>query len=335
MTAPSGETGGSRTAPTPRVLGIRPTDLLGRYGAPLGLVILSIFLALRSQYFLTPDNIANISRQSAVIAILAIGQLIVILTAGIDLSVGALLALCVTVLASLAIKMGVNAYAAILACLLLGLLLGVTNGLLLTKLHLPHPFISTLGMMNVARGLALIITGGFPISNFPDKAVTYIGSQEIAGVPAAFLLVVALYVLGHLMLTRTTVGRQIYAVGGNREAARLSGVNVDRVLVLVYGLSGLMSGLGALVLAGRVNSGPPNAGLGIELDTISAVIIGGASFFGGRGTMGGTMIGVLFIAVLRNGFNLLNVPGEFQILLIGIIIVGAVYIDVLRRRAGR
>src|SRR5205823_14727150 len=157
---------------------------------------------------------------------------------------------------------GINPYLAILACLVLGLLLGVTNGLLLTKLHLPHPFISTLGMMNVARGLALIITGGFPISNFPDKAVTYIGSQEIAGVPVAFLLVVALYVLGHLMLNRTTIGRQIYAVGGNREAARLSGVNVGRVLVLVYGISGLMSGLAALVLAGRVNSGPPNAGPG-------------------------------------------------------------------------
>src|SRR5438876_10238181 len=172
------------TAPTvePRYrgfLGIRPSDLLGRYGAPLGLVILSIFLALRSQYFLTPDNIANISRQSAIIAILSIGQLIVILTAGIDLSVGALLALCATVLASLAIKLGVNPYVAILGCLVLGLLLGVTNGLLLTKLRLPHPFISTLGMMNVATVLALIITGGFPISNFPDRAFTYVGSQEI------------------------------------------------------------------------------------------------------------------------------------------------------------
>jgi ribose transport system permease protein len=341
MAAPSAQPGGTSElrdavgrAPA-RLRGVRATDVLGRYGAPLGLILLSAFLALRSEFFLTPENIANISRQSAVIAILALGQLIVILTAGIDLSVGALMALCVTTLAYLAIKMGVNPYVAMLACLALGLGLGITNGLLLTKLHLPHPFISTLGMMNVARGLALIITGGFPISNFPDRAVTYVGSQEIAGVPVAFLLVVVLYVLGHFMLTKTTVGRQIYAVGGNPEAARLSGVNVSRTLVLVYAISGLMSGLAALVLAGRVNSGPPNAGLGIELDTISAVIIGGASFFGGRGTVGGTIIGVFFIAVLRNGFNLLNVPGEFQILLIGVIIVGAVYVDVLRRRAGR
>lgn len=316
----------------PRTLGIQAGELLARYGAPLGLVLLSIFLALRSEFFLTPENIANIGRQSAVIAILALGQLAVILTAGIDLSVGALMALCVTALATMAIKWGVNPYLAIVGCLALGLLLGVTNGLLLTKLRLPHPFISTLGMMNVARGLALIITGGFPISNFPDPAVTYIGSQEIGGVPVAFILVIALYLLGHFMLTQTTTGRQIYAVGGNPEAARLSGINVGRTLVLVYAISGLMSGVAALVLAGRVNSGPPNAGLGIELDTISAVIIGGASFFGGRGTVGGTIIGVLFIAVLRNGFNLLNVPGEYQILLIGVIIVGAVYVDVLRRR---
>ncbi|MEO8289003.1 MAG: ABC transporter permease [Chloroflexota bacterium] len=316
-----------------RAQGRSPGELLARYGAPLGLILLCIFLTWRSEFFLTPENIANIGRQSAIIAILSLGQLAVILTAGIDLSVGALMALCVTALATLAIKLGVNAYVAILACLVLGLLLGVTNGLLLTKLHLPHPFISTLGMMNVARGLALILTGGFPISNFPDPAVTYIGSQEIAGVPVAFILVVALYLLGHFVLTQTTVGRQIYAVGGNPEAARLSGINVSRTLILVYAVSGLMAGVGALVLAGRVNSGPPNAGLGIELDTISAVIIGGASFFGGRGTAGGTMIGVLFIAVLRNGFNLLNVPGEYQTLLIGIIIVVAVYVDVLRRRS--
>lgn len=315
-----------------RTLSIQAGDLLARYGAPLGLVLLSLFLTWRSEFFLTPENIANIGRQSAVIAILALGQLAVILTAGIDLSVGALMALCVTVLATMAIKWGVNPYIAIIGCLALGLLLGVTNGLLLTKLHLPHPFISTLGMMNVARGLALIVTGGFPISNFPDPTVTYIGSQEIGGVPVAFILVIALYLLGHFMLTQTTIGRQIYAVGGNPEAARLSGINVSRTLILVYAISGLMSGIAALVLSGRVNSGSPNAGLGIELDTISAVIIGGASFFGGRGTVSGTIIGVLFIAVLRNGFNLLNVPGEYQILLIGVIIVGAVYVDVLRRR---
>ncbi len=315
-----------------RTLGSQAGEMLARYGAPLGLILLSLFLTWRSEYFLTPENIANIGRQSAVIAILALGQLAVVLTAGIDLSVGALMALCVTVLATMAIKWGVNPYLAIVGCLALGLLLGVTNGLLLTKLHLPHPFISTLGMMNVARGLALIVTGGFPISNFPDPAVTYVGSQEVSGVPVAFILVIALYLLGHFMLTQTTLGRQIYAVGGNPEAARLSGINVSRTLILVYAISGLMSGIAALVLSGRVNSGSPNAGLGIELDTISAVIIGGASFFGGRGTVSGTIIGVLFIAVLRNGFNLLNVPGEYQILLIGVIIVGAVYVDVLRRR---
>jgi ribose transport system permease protein len=333
MAAPSTPAAEPRTAQRQFLLQLG--DLVGRFGAPLGLIVLCIYLTISSPYFLTLDNIANIGRQSAVTAILALGQLIVILTAGIDLSVGATLALSAVVLAQLAIKMGVNSYLAMGACLGVGLMLGFTNGLLLTKLHLPHPFISTLGMMNVGRGLALIITGGFPISNFPDKTITYVGSQDIGQVPVSVLLVLGLYLLGHFMLTRTTIGRRIYAVGGNPEAARLSGVNVAWTLVIVYAISGLMAGLGGLVQAGRVNSGPPNAAIGIELDTISAVIIGGASFFGGRGTVGGTIIGVLFIGVLRNGFNLLSVRGEWQILLIGIIIVAAVYVDVLRRRAGR
>ena len=204
------------------------------------------------------------------------------------------------------------------------------------RLDLPHPFIATLGTMNIARGLALIITGASPISGF-DRAgapqVLVLGAGSIGPIPVAFIVVVVVYLLFHVILTRTPFGRHIYAVGGNISAARLSGINVNRTLVTVYSLSGLMAGMAALMLAGRTNSGFPNAGDGYELDAIAAVIIGGASFSGGSGTIGGTAIGVLLIAVLRNGLVLLNVPTEWQTVAIGLVIIGAVSIDMLRQRA--
>jgi ribose transport system permease protein len=212
------------------------------------------------------------------------------------------------------------------------------NGILLTKLHLPHPFIATLGTMNIARGLALIMTGASPISGF-DKAgspqILYLGAGSVGPIPVAFIAVVIVYIIFHIILTHTSLGRHIYAVGGNTAAARLSGINVSKTLVIVYSLSGLMAGLAALMLAGRTNSGFPNAGAGYELDAIAAVIIGGASFSGGSGSIGGTAIGVLLIAVLRNGLVLLNVPTEWQTVAIGLVIIGAVSIDVLRQRARR
>jgi ribose transport system permease protein len=239
-------------------------------------------------------------------------------------------------LALTAIKWHVDPIISILIGLGIGTLVGLVNGLLLTKLHLPHPFIATLGTMNIARGIALIITGASPISGF-DRAgagqVLYLGAGSIGPIPVAFIIVVIVYIIFNIILNNTSFGRHVYAVGGNTSAARLSGINVNRTLVFVYSISGLMAGLAALMLAGRTNSGYPNAGTGAELDAIAAVIIGGASFSGGSGTIWGTAIGVILIAVLRNGLVLLQVPVEWQTVAIGVVIVVAVYIDVLRLRS--
>lgn len=307
-------------------------EVLHSLGALVGLCLLCLVLTLFSDKFLTLDNLMNIARQSSVNALLALGMLLAILTAGIDLSVGSVLALSIMTMGVVAVQWQWNPAIGIAVCLGVGTLLGWLNGILLTKLRLPHPFISTLGTMNIARGLALIITGAAPIAGFPD-AIQYVGREFVGPVPVSFLLVLAMYVLFHIFLTRTATGRYIYAIGSNKEAARLSGINVDRVLVTVYTLSGLLASLAGLVLVGRVNSAYPLAGLGYELDAIAAVIIGGASFFGGVGTVWGTLIGALIIAVLRNGLNLLNVAADLQTVVIGVVIIVAVYLDVLRQRS--
>ncbi len=305
--------------------------LLRRFGALLALVLMSTLLSVVSEHFLTVDNVINVFRQSAVNALLALGQLAVIITAGIDLSVGSILGLC-CVIAAWVLKHGVPVAVAIPATLAAGCALGAINGLLLTKLHLPHPFIPTLGMMNVARGLALVISGGFAISELP-ATFRYWGAGEIGIVPVPILVVLAFCAVFHVLLTKTTPGRDLYAIGGNPQAALLSGIPVASRLNFAYSLSGYMSAVAAIVLAGRMNSGFPLAGVGAELDSIAAVIIGGASFFGGAGTVGGTLVGALTIGVLRNGLNLLDVSSYWQAVVIGAVIVLAVWIDVVRQRA--
>ena len=328
----------SSVKPASRLFGMSLGSFIARFGALFGLLILVIFLSITSPVFLMPDNLSNIARQATVNAFLSIGLLLAIITAGIDLSVGSVLAISMSTLALLAIRMNVNPFLAILICLAVGAFFGWINGILLTKLHLPHPFIATLGTMNVARGLALIVTGASPISGFDRvgaEEVLVLGAGSIGPVPVAFVVVLIVYMIFHVLLSNTSLGRHIYAVGGNTAAARLSGINVDRTLIIVYSLSGLMAGFGALMLAGRTNSGYPTAALGAELDAIAAVIIGGASFAGGVGTVGGTAIGVLLITVLRNGLVLLRVPVEWQTVAIGLVIIGAVFVDVLRQRARR
>ncbi|NLZ51644.1 MAG: ABC transporter permease [Thermoanaerobacteraceae bacterium] len=296
-----------------------------------GLIVLFIILSIASPHFLEIKNLMNIARQSAINSLVAIGMLMAILTAGIDLSVGSILALSTVVMGILVVKLSINPFIGILVCLLVGSFLGMLNGLMLTKLNLPHPFISTLGMQNICRGLALIVTKASPISGFPP-IIQYLGSAFLGPVPVSFILVVIVYLIYNLFLTRTVTGRHIYAVGGNKEAARLSGINVDKILIIVYTLSGLMAAMGGLVLTGRVNAAYPLAGLAYETDAIAAVIIGGASFMGGVGTVWGTLIGAMIMAVLRNGLNLLGVSAEWQTVAIGTVIIGAVYVDVLRRK---
>ncbi|TYT22753.1 ABC transporter permease [Dictyoglomus thermophilum] len=300
-------------------------------GIYVALIVLGMILSVLTPDFFTIYNLMNIARQSAINSLIAVGMLLAILTGGIDLSVGSVLALS-TVLSAILIKnYSVNPLLGMLTCLLGGMFLGFLNGFMLTKLRLPHPFISTLGMMNIARGLALIVTRATPVSGFP-YVVQFLGAESIGVVPVSFILVLIVYIIYHVFLTRTPTGRYIYAVGGNVEAARLSGINVDKTLIIVYTLSGLMSALAGLVLMGRVNAAYPLAGLGYELDAIAAVIIGGASFMGGIGNVWGTLGGAIIIATIRNGLNLLGVSAEWQTVIIGSVIIGAVYMDVLRRR---
>ena len=309
-------------------------EKLSKFGSVLGLVLLCIILSLISDQFLTVKNIMNITNQASITCIISMGMLLAILTAGIDLSVGSILALASCFMGILIIKFHVNPFIAMLLCLAMGLLLGLINGLLLTKLRLPHPFISTMGMKNVARGLALIITAASPISGFP-KSVLYLGSGTIGPVPVSFILVIFVCICFYIFLNRTAQGRHIYAVGGNKEAAKLSGVNVNKTLVVVYTIAGLMSALAGIVLAGRVNAAFPLAGLEYDSDAIAACIIGGASFMGGSGTVGGTIIGAFIMAVLRNGLNLLGVSPDVQTVAIGAVIIGAVYVDVLRNSVSK
>jgi len=315
--------------PTPKV---NFRSALSQAGSLAGLIVLFIFLALASPHFLEVKNLMNIARQSAINSLVSVGMLMAILSAGIDLSVGSVLALSTVVTGILVVKLGINPIIGVIIGLGVGAILGMINGLMLTKLHLPHPFISTLGMSNIARGLALILTNASPISGFPP-GIQYLGSAFVGPVPVSFILVIIVYIMFHIFLTRTPTGRYIYAVGGNKEAARLSGINVDKTLIIVYTLSGLMAAMAGLILTGRVNAAYPLAGLGYDQDAIAAVIIGGASFMGGVGTVWGTLIGAMIMAVLRNGLNLLGVSAEWQTVAIGAVIIGAVYVDVIRRRA--
>ncbi|MEK6454398.1 ABC transporter permease [Caldifermentibacillus hisashii] len=302
-----------------------------KFGTLLALFMLFVFFSLSSEKFLTVDNLMNIVNQASINALLSLGMLLAILTAGIDLSVGSMLALSSMLMAVVTVNLGMHPILGLITCLGVGAIFGLINGLLLTKLHLPHPFISTMGTQFIGRGIALIVTGAAPIAGLP-LLIQFFGTAEIGPIPFSFLLVLVVYIFMHIFLSNTKTGRYIYAVGGNKEAARLSGINVDRVLITVYTISGLMAGLAGIIMAGRVNSAFPLAGLQYETDAIAAVIIGGASFFGGVGTVWGTAIGVMIIAVLRNGLNLLNVSADLQMAVIGAVIIGAVYVDVLRQR---
>lgn len=306
--------------------------IANKFGALFGLILLSIVLAILTPSFLKVDNLMNIARQSSINALLSIGMLLPILTAGIDLSVGSILAFSIVMAGIFSVTWGMSPIIGIIVCLGVGALAGLINGLLLTKLRLPHPFISTLGTMNVFRGLALIVTGASPIFGF-SYLINFTGQADIGFIPVSFVLVILICIIFHIFLTRSATGRYIYAIGGNKEAARLSGIPVDKVLIKVYTISGLMAGLGGLVLIGRTNAASPIAGLTYELDAIAAVIIGGASFFGGVGTVWGTLIGAMIIAVLRNGLNLLGTSTDVQTVVIGVVIILAVFIDVLRRKS--
>lgn len=288
--------------------------------------------------FLLPDNLRNVANQIAVIAIVAVGMTLVILTAGIDLSVGSLIALAAVVTADLVGRLGgagagtAAQVAAGAATLLLCASVGAFSGLVVTRFRVP-PFIATLAVMQVASGLAYILSKGRPIYDLPDGFVLLgRGAEPLLGVPYAVLLMLLLYAAAHVLMTRTTFGRAVYAVGGNPEAARLAGVRVGSVLVTVYSLCGALAGLGGVVMASQLKSGAPTYGLMYELYVIAAVVVGGASLAGGEGSVLGTLVGALIIAVIQNGMNLTHVESYSQKVVLGLVILGAVLLDRLRQR---
>jgi ribose/xylose/arabinose/galactoside ABC-type transport system permease subunit len=295
-----------------------------RLGTLAGLFALSALLWALTPHFLTVSNLLNVLEQTAINAIIAAGMTFVIISAGIDLSVGSLVAVAGVVLAS-ALHAGLPIPIAIVVALGVGFLFGMLNGIAITWGHLP-PFIATLGMMSIARGCALLFTEGRPVSGF-DPAFRALATSRIAGVPAPVIVTAAVYLLGHFVLSSTRFGRYVYSIGGNEEATRLSGVNVRMHKTFVYGVSGLASAIAAVLLTARLNSAQPIAGIMYELDAIAATVIGGTSLMGGEGGLGGTIIGALIMGVLRNGLNLLGVSSFVQQIVIGLVIVFAVLID--------
>jgi ribose transport system permease protein len=298
-------------------------------GPLLILIILVGAISLITPNFLKPANISNILSQTAVIAIVAIGQHLVILTRGIDLSVGANLALA-TVVGGLVFRAVDSGPVVMMAILLTGLSVGAVNGVVYVFGRLPHPFIITLATLSVCRGLALELAPGHTTMRGMPDSIVAIGGSEIFGVPASFLVVLVVAGLALLMTKAMVWGRWIYAVGGDPQAAVEMGIPVKGVLISTYMISGLCAGIGGVVLAGRTGASSPLFGNLLELDTIAAVIIGGASFLGGRGHTGHALVGAVMIGVIRNALNLLNVDVFFQMIAIGLIIVVAVEADVLR-----
>lgn len=302
---------------------------LEKCGPLVAVVLLSIILAIATDTFLTIDNWMNLFRQTAINAMIAVGMLLILLTGGIDLSVGSICAFSACLMGVLMKNGTRNPVILILVCLGVGALCGLMNGVLYTRLNLPHPFIATLGTMQIFRGLALIITASAPITGFPT-AVTWLGFQSVGGFPVCFIAVILVFVFFGYFLSNTSQGKKIFAVGGNTEAARLSGIHVKNVQTFVYIIAGLMSGVAALILTGRVGTALPTTGQDYAMDAIASCVIGGASFNGGKGTVSGTLVGALLVQIVRNGLNLLGQQSDVQQVVIGAVVIIAVYIDVRR-----
>lgn len=300
-------------------------------GALVGLIILCVALFIATPHFLTVNNFLNIGIQAATVAILAFGMTFVIITAGIDLSVGSVAALGAMVSASFFTDLNMPGWLTLTVGLLTGLLAGAICGIATAYGKIPS-FIATLAMMSIARGATLVISDGSPIRT--ADSVNWLGST-VAGIPIPIVMMVIAGLICWFILERTVLGRSMYAIGGNLEAARLSGLPVKRIQITVFALSGLFAALAGLVMAGRLSSAQPQAGVGYELDAIAAVVIGGASLAGGQGRATGTLVGALLLAVIRNGLNLLNVSSFWQQIVIGLVIALAVGFDVIRNRTAQ
>ena len=300
-------------------------------GTILALIILMIFASILNPAFLQSNNLLNLMRQLIINGFIALGMTFVILTGGIDLSVGSTLALTSAIFAGL-LQNGMNTGLAILIALVLGLVLGLLNGILITKGKLA-PFIVTLATMTIFRGLTLVYTDGRPIAGPRDDfAFKFLGKGQFLGIPFQVILFILAFLVLRMILNKTALGRKIYAVGGNEKASFISGINIDKVKIWVYVISSLMAVLSGLVLTSRLNSAQPTAGAAYEMDAIAAVVLGGTSMTGGSGSLTGTLIGILILGVLNNGLNLLGVSSFYQQIVKGIVILIAVLIDRKRNK---
>jgi ribose transport system permease protein len=303
------------------------SDVFGGTALAALLIIAAVIAALEPQFF-TPSNLLNIGRQASVLVIVSCGMTMVILSGAIDLSVGSAIALCSVVGASLATNVGLSALLTIAIMIGLGAVIGAVKGALIAWGGI-NSFIVTLGMMTVLRGMALTFTGGYPISGVPD-AVRFLGFGVVGGVPMPLIVAAIVFVLVALLLSKTVLGRHIYAIGGNETSSFIAGVPVNLTKLMVFVVSGALCGLAAVVLLGRLGAGLPTAAQGMELDAIAAVILGGSSLFGGRGSVFGTLFGALILAVLQNGLNLMGVNSFIIQILSGVIIILAVLLDRFR-----
>jgi len=305
-------------------------EFLQKFIAFAGLILLVVFFSLVTDRFLRADNLLTVMLQSSIIAIVAIGETFVIITSGIDLSVGSVLGL-IGIVTTMLMVAHYPVFLAVVIGLLLGALIGFLNGIIIDKGGIP-PFIVTLGMLSIARGAALVLTGGVPVSGLPES-FNFIGNYNVFGwLPMPVIIMLIMAVIFSKILTKTKLGRYTYAIGSNEEAARLSGINVSRIKQSVYTISGVLSALAGIILASRLFTGQPTAGNGYELNAVAAVVIGGASLMGGEGTILGTIIGALIMGVLSNGLNLLGVSPFWQQIVIGGVIVITVYLDKFRNK---
>lgn len=297
----------------------------------IGFLVLCVFFSFTAESFLTADNISNIVRQVSINGILAVGMTFVILTGGIDLSVGSVMALTGTIIAGMMINVGLPPIVAVLIGIVLGAVLGYINGVFTAYARIPA-IIVTLAMMEAARGLALLYTGGYPLSGLPNP-YAFIGRGYLFGViPMPAVIMVLVFIIAYIILNHLPIGRYIYALGGNEEAVRLSGVKVKRIKTFVYLVSGVTAAISGMIMTSRLSSGQPMAGEGYELDAIAAVVLGGTSIAGGRGHIFGTLLGALLLGVLSNGLNLMGVSPYVQRVLKGVIIVGAIYYSSSRQK---
>ncbi|HOC44908.1 MAG TPA: ribose ABC transporter permease [Thermoanaerobaculales bacterium] len=304
------------------------------YGIIVAFVVEVIVFSIASEHFLTIANLTNVTLQTSVLAIIAAGMTFVILTAGIDLSVGSLVAIsgvvCALLLkaqAPLPVVIGLG----LLGGIAVGLLSGLLSGVVIARFSVT-PFIATLAMMTIWRGAAYLLVGGRPVWGLPE-AFDFLGSGRLAGIPFPTAVMLCVYAVAWFVLAHTPFGRYVYAVGGNPEAARLAGIRTSRVIVLVYVISGVLAAISGILLASRMSSGQPNAGLMFELEVIAAVVVGGTSLFGGRGGIVGTFVGAMLIGVLRNGLNLVGVGSYVQQVVLGFVILLAVMLDQLRKQS--